>query len=126
MVKPSQSSPITKERQILMTEVPRFMQSGSKGTMAITLNSFLGGWMAGKGVPMGNFKIDDSFASEGSRVMSIYQAWNRISPDGGCGPETRAQLKKDGFDFETIAKQTPGRTLFVQAGGEGIDFLVAE
>lgn len=97
---------------------PPYMEPGSKGKAVNPVLKFLDDWaQRNKKGPTG-IKLDDEYGPTGVRWMKEYQKAHGLDTDGGCGPKTRAQMKKDGFDFNKELSQTgESITMFAQPGG---------
>ncbi len=98
---------------------PPYMEKGSNGEVVNRVLQFLDSWAKKSGRGGTDIVLDGTLGSTGVRWMQQYQKAKGLTPDGGCGSQTRAQMLKDGFDFIKTAKTTGEKiTAFVQPDGE--------
>lgn len=102
--------------------LPEFMEIGSYGPICGRVNAFLCAFLtyAVDSDSVDGFIPDDVYGEKSSAAMKSYQYLHVLSEDGGCGPETRAELKDDDFDFDVVATSCEGTTIFVQPDGSKI------
>ncbi len=105
-----------------MKPLPEYMQPGSYGPICTALNAFLAAFQT-YGSPqeyVRDFVADNIYGENAASVMRHYQESNDLEVDGGCGPETRTELRDDDFDINVIALGVGGTTVFVQPDGQKI------
>jgi len=96
------------------------MEKGSHGPAVNLILVFLLGWAYSS---EGGVICDCQYGEIGTALMAKYQADHGLSPDGGCGPETRRQmLNIYGFNFQAAAESTGGTTIFVQPDGSQLEW----
>src|SRR3989344_6687232 len=104
-----------------MKDVPKYMQPGSTGVAADLVLAFLAEHLSAQGVEH-HISFDGMYGDTGTKNMKLYQVSHGIEADGGVGPNTRAEMIKDGFDFEAKLRSKPGISFFVQTNGEEIEW----
>lgn len=100
--------------------MPDYMQPGSRGPVVNLLLAFLDPEARAGQAGSTGIVLDGEFGKIGEREMKRWQTAHGISPDGGCGPETRAAMKEAGFDLDAAAHKMPlkaGVSKFVQVDG---------
>ena len=109
--------------------LPQYMEKGSHGPFCVAVNAFLVGVAAvWSSVSDPEFVADVVYGEKAVVLMKDYQSDSGLKVDGGCGPETRAEMKSDGFDSDVVANCLHGVTVFVQPDGSEISWspVVAE
>ncbi len=80
-------------------------------------------WLQQQGffTPLNGQAAEECIYCEGvSGAVQEFQTRNGLRVDGNFGPATRILAKRDGFDFEAVALQTPGETIFMLPNGNGV------
>ena len=99
-------------------EPPPYLERGSKGPIVDKLLVFLTQWAKKNRRGETGIVEDGVLGNKGVHWLTEYQKASGLEPDGGCGPQTRAQLLKDGFDFNEEAQNTDGKVSgYVQLDG---------
>lgn len=97
---------------------PPYMEKGSEGPVVNIVLQFLMAWAKKNRMGHTGIALDGKLGPIGIRWIKTYQRENGLQADGGWGPKTRDQAKKDGFDFVATAKaQGEVLTAFVQPDG---------
>jgi murein L,D-transpeptidase YcbB/YkuD len=94
--------------------IPKHMGKGSKGPAVTVLLSFLAKQATKHGKLPAELKVSDELDDRGIELVILYQTTRGIAIDGVCGPEMRADMLSQGFDFESTARAAGGKTIFVQ------------
>jgi hypothetical protein len=100
--------------------LPPHMENGSRGPLCVVLNAFIAGMTQGLINEDDGFVCDDVYDEKTVNRIKAYQRNVGLGADGGCGPKTRAQMKRDNFDIELAARTLGGTTIFVQLDGAEI------
>jgi hypothetical protein len=97
---------------------PLYMERGSYGPVVDKVLGFLKDWAEKQSLGPTGIVCDMDYGNTGVEWMKKYQKHNSLEDDGGCGPKTREQMLKDGFDFVQEAKSCgEPLTSFAQPGG---------
>lgn len=111
------------------TQIPPYMQPGSKGIAVFLLATFLIATGHGDTLNVGetgeekdDYEYDDAVVAA---VKALQQTLNvrhpdsrQLDTDGNFGPASRSACKAVyGFDFETLWQRVAGFSSFVQADG---------
>jgi len=99
-------------------EVPKYMQQGSSGPCVQILAAFL---VKQQTVPC-DFIPNQHFGQNLTKMLREYQGDEGLQVDGGCGPETRRNMKNYDFHFDDFCRHTTGVTKFVQPDGSVIEY----
>ncbi|HEY4520478.1 MAG TPA: hypothetical protein VJJ72_01600 [Candidatus Paceibacterota bacterium] len=95
-------------------EIPPYLEKGSRGPAINILLVWLKGFFRAPDIV-----CDSVYGDVGAGYVKRLQGQHGLDPDGGVGPKTRRMLKEDyGFDFESVASNTGGASMFVQPDGK--------